>query len=309
MDNFQKKYEEYKKKFYDDIYEEKDKEKDKEDKKNIEKVKEEIYDLIYKSIGYIDIDSIIGDARKNCIDYKDINYEILYNKLSTHDKIMHEINNQIIKIQKIETIKKDKVMALSSKYINFISLFANRENIKKFNKLFEVEKIENNIYLLDKINKIDINKIEFDENINNGYSIELIEKIENKKINRLYFLLLYHQTQLQKDIIINNLIDKYILHNRNYNIIKNKINNLDRNHSIACEEIEIIIKKNIIILAKYLMQDEIITEEYLRNKRFFFELQTKFIIKKNIFSFLENYDIKRLKIFKNYLINNLLIIL
>jgi hypothetical protein len=302
MENFDKKYEEYKKKFYDDM----EKDKDKEDK---DKIKEEIYNLIYKSIGYLDIDGIITDARKDAIDYKDINYETLYNRLSTYDKIMHGLNNKIIKIQKIEIIKKDNVMALSSKHINFISLFANRENIKKFNKLFEFEKIDDNFYLLNRINKIDINKIEFDENINNGYNLEILEAIENKKINRIYFLLHYFITQLQKENITNQLIDDYIFYNKNYNNIKNKINNLDRNHSIACEEIESIIKKNIIIIGKYLQQDEIITEEYLKNKRFLYELQCKFIIKNNIFTVINNYDIRRLRIFKNYLINNLLVIL
>jgi len=302
MENFDKKYEEYKRKFYDNM----EKDKDKEDK---EKIKEEIYNLIYKSIGYLDIDSIISDARKDAIDYKDINYETLYNKLSIYNERMLEINNKIIKIQLIEIIKKENVMNLSNKHINFISLFANRENIKKFNKLFDPEKIDDNFYLLNRINKIDINKIEFDENINNGYSYEMLEAIENKKINRIYFLLHYFITQLQKDNITNNLIDDYIFYNKNYNNIKNKINNLDRNHSIACEEIESIIKKNIIIIGKYLQQDEIITEEYLKNKRFLYELQCKFIIKNNIFTVINNYDIRRLRIFKNYLINNLLVIL
>jgi hypothetical protein len=63
MENFEKKYEEYKKNFYDNI-----------DKENIEKekekLKEEIYDLIYKSIGYLDIDGIILESRKDAIDYK-----------------------------------------------------------------------------------------------------------------------------------------------------------------------------------------------------------------------------------------------
>ena len=94
--------------------------KDKIDK---DKIKEEIYDLIYKSIGYIDIDNIIAEARKDAIDYKDINYETLYNKLSIYNERMHEINNKIVKIQKIEIITKDNAMALSSKYINFISLY------------------------------------------------------------------------------------------------------------------------------------------------------------------------------------------
>jgi len=302
MENFENKYEAYKKKFYDNI-----------DKENIEKVKvnikEEIYNLIYKSIGYLDIDGIIIESRKDAIDYKNINYEILYEKLSIYNDKMVELNNKIIKIQKIEIIKKDNVLDLSKKYINFISIYANRENIKKFNKLFEIKKIDDNFYLLNIINKIDINKIEFLENINNGYNIEIIEKIQNKKIIRIYFLLLYHLTQLQKDNIINKHIDEYIYYYRNYNHIKNKINNLDRNHKIACEEIEIIIKKNIIIISKYLLQDEIITEEYLRNKKFFFQLQTKLMNKKNIFSLLEYYDIKRLKLFKNYLINNILVIL
>jgi len=302
MENFDKKYEEYKKKFYDDM------EKDKEiiDK---EKIKEEIYDQIYKSIGYFDIDGIITEARKDAIDYNDINYEALYNKLSIYNERMVELNNKIIKIQKIEIIKKDNVLNLSKKYVNFISLYANREYIKKFNKLFELEKIDDNFYLLSIINKIDINKIKLNENINNGYCIEILERIDNKKINRLYFLLLYHLTQLQKDIISNNLIDEYIYNYKNYNSIKNKITNLDRNHSIACEEIETIIKKNIIIIGKYLQQDEIITEEYLKNKRFLYELQCKFIIKNNIFTVINNYDIRRLRIFKNYLINNLLVIL
>jgi len=298
MENFEKKYEEYKKKFYDNI-----------DKDNIEKEKEEIYNLIHKSIMYLDIDSIISEARKDAIDYMDINYEKLYQKLSIYYDKMVELNNKIIKIHKIEIIKKDNILDLSKKYINFISLYANRENIKKFNKLFELDKIDDNFYLLNIINKIDINKIDIIENMNNGYSIEILEKIQNKKINRLYFLLLYHLTQLQKDNIINKLIDEYIYYYKNYNETKNKINNLDRNHKIACEEIEIIIKKNIIIISKYLLQDEIITEEYLRNKKYFFELQTKFIIKRNIYILLENYDIKRLKLFKNYLINNLLTIL
>lgn len=298
MENFDKKYEEYKKKFYDNV-----------DKENIDKVKEEIYNLIYKSIRYLDIDNIIVEARKDAIDYKNINYETLYGKLSIYNEKMFELNNKIITLQKIEIIKKDNVMNLSNRYINFISLFANRDNIKKFSKLFELEKIDNNFYLLNIINKIDINKIELDENINNGYSIEILEKIQNKKINRIYFLLLYNLTQLQKDNIINKLIDEYIYYYKNHNNIKNKINNLDRNYKIAYEEIEIIIKKNIIIISKYLLQNEIITEEYLRNKKFFFELQTKFIIKRNIYNLLENYDIKRLKIFKNYLLNNLLVIL
>jgi len=298
MENFKKKYEEYKKKFYDNI-----------DKDNIEKEKEEIYNLIHKSIMYLDIDSIISEARKDAIDYMDINYEKLYQKLSIYYDKMVELNNKIIKIHKIEIIKKDNILDLSKKYINFISLYANRENIKKFNKLFELEKIDDNFYLLNIINKIDINKIDIIENMNNGYSIEILEKIQNKKINRLYFLLLYHLTQLQKDNIINKLIDEYIYYYKNYNETKNKINNLDRNHKIACEEIEIIIKKNIIIISKYLLQDEIITEEYLRNKKYFFELQTKLINKKNIYILLECYDIKRLKLFKNYLINNLLTIL
>jgi len=298
MENFEKKYEEYKKKFYDNI-----------DKDNIEKEKEEIYNLIHKSIMYLDIDSIISEARKDAIDYMDINYEKLYQKLSIYYDKMVELNNKIIKIHKIEIIKKDNILDLSKKYINFISLYANRENIKKFNKLFELEKIDDNFYLLNIINKIDINKIDIIENMNNGYSIEILEKIQNKKINRLYFLLLYHLTQLQKDNIINKLIDEYIYYYKNYNETKNKINNLDRNHKIACEEIEIIIKKNIIIISKYLLQDEIITEEYLRNKKYFFELQTKLINKKNIYILLECYDIKRLKLFKNYLINNLLTIL
>jgi len=301
MENFEKKYEEYKKNFYDNI-----------DKENIEKekekLKEEIYDLIYKSIGYLDIDGIILESRKDAIDYKDINHEKLYEKLSIYNDRMVELNNKIIKIHKIEIIKKDNVLNLSKKYINFISLYANRENIKKFNKLFEIEKIDDNFYLLNIINKIDINKIEFIENMNNGYSIDILERIEDKKINRIYFLLLYHVTQLQKDNIINKLIDEYIYHYRNYNNIKNKISNLDRNHKLACEEIEIIIKKNIIIISKYLLQDEIITQEYLMNKRFIYELQTKFIIKRNIYSLLESYNIKRLKLLKNYLVNNLLII-
>jgi len=158
MENFEKKYEEYKKNFYDNI-----------DKENIEKekekLKEEIYDLIYKSIGYLDIDGIILESRKDAIDYKDINHEKLYEKLSIYNDRMVELNNKIIKIHKIEIIKKDNVLNLSKKYINFISLYANRENIKKFNKLFEIEKIDDNFYLLNIINKIDINKIEFIENI------------------------------------------------------------------------------------------------------------------------------------------------
>jgi hypothetical protein len=93
MENFEIKYEAYKKKFYDDIY----KEKYKEEKENIDKIKEEIYNLIYKNIGYLDIDSIILDARKDAIDYKDINYEILYGKLSIYNERMIEINNNFAK--------------------------------------------------------------------------------------------------------------------------------------------------------------------------------------------------------------------
>ena len=305
MEKFEIKYEEYKKKFYNDM----NKDKENINKIDKEKIKEEIYHQIYKSIGYFDIDNIITEASKDAIDYMNINYETLYERLSTYNKNMIELNNKIIKIQKIEIINKDNIMNLSRKYINFISLYANRDNITKFNKLFELEKLDNNFYLLNKINKIDINKIEFVENINNGYNIENLEKIKNKKICRIYFLLLYHITQLQKDNITNKLIDEYFYNYQNYNSIKNKINNLDRNHKIACEEIEIIIKKNIIIISKYLLQDEIIIEEFLRNKRFFYEIQSKFMIKIYIFNLLENYDIKRLRIFNKYLINNLLIIL
>ena len=309
MENFEIKYEEYKKKFYNDMDKDKENIERNKDKIDKDKIKEEIYHLIYKSIGYIDIDNIIVEARKDAIDYKDINYNTLYDNVSKYNNKMLEINEQIIKIQKKVIITKYNVMNLSKKYINFISLYSNRENIKKFNKLFELEKINDNFYLLNTINKIDINKIEFVENMNNGYSIDFIEKIENKKINRIYFLLLNHITQLQKDNITNKLIDEYIYNYKNYNSIKNKIKNLDRNHKIAYEEIKSIIIKNIIIINKYLLQDEIITKTFLQNEKFLFEIQSKFMIKIYIFSLLENYDIKRLKIFKNYLVNNLLLLL
>lgn len=298
MDNFIKKYQEYKKNFLVDI-----------DNNVKREIKEEIYKLIHDSIKYIDINSLILNARQDAIDYNEINYNTLYDKLSIYNNRMLEINEQIIKIQKIVIITKDNIISLSNKYINFISLYANRENIKKIKKLFENENIDDNYYLINRINNIDITKMEYNSYINNGYSIEMIDKLANKKINRIYFLLLNHITQLQKDNITNKFIDEYIYNYKNYNIIKDKIKKLDRNHNIAQEEIKNIIIKNIIIISRYLLQNEIITETFLQNEKFLFEIQYKLINKKYIFSLLENYNIIRLKIFKNYLANNLLLLL
>lgn len=309
MEKFEIKYEEYKKKFYNDMDKDKENIEKNKDKIDKDKIKEEIYHLVYKSIGYSDIDNIIAEARKDAIDYKDINHNTLNDNTLKYNNKMLEIIEQIIKIQKIVIITKDNIMSLSNKYINFILLYVNKKNIIKINKLFENKNIEDNIDIINRINKIDITKIEYNDNINNGYSIEILEKLQNKKISRIYFLLLNHITQLQQNNITNKLIDKYFYNYQNYNSIKNKIKNLDRNHKIAYEELEIIIKKNIIIISRYLLQDEIITETYLQNKKFLFEIQYKLISKKNIFSLLENYDIKRLRIFKNYLINNLLLLL
>jgi hypothetical protein len=298
IDKFNKKYQEYKKNFLIDI-----------DNNVKKKIKEEIYNLIHDSIKYIDINSLILNARKDAIDYNKINYNTLYEKLSIYNNRMLEINEQIIKIQKIVIITKDNIMSLSNKYINFISLYVNRENIKKINKLFENENIDDNYYLINRINNIDITKMKYNTYINNGYSIEMIEKLANKKIIRIYFLLLNNITQYQQEIKINQLIDEYFLNFTNYNIIRDKIKKLDMNHNIAQEGIRSIIIKNIIIISKYLLQDEIITETFLLNEKFLFEIQYKLINKKYIFSLLENYDIIRLKIFKNYLVNNLLLLL
>ena len=174
MENFEIKYEEYKKKFYNDMDKDKENIERNKDKIDKDKIKEEIYDLIYKSIGYIDIDNIIAEARKDAIDYKDINYNTLYDNVSKYNNKMLEINEQIIKIQKKVIITKDNIMSLSNKYINFISLYVNRKNIIKINKLFENENIEDNINIINRINKIDITKIEYNDNINNGYSIEIL---------------------------------------------------------------------------------------------------------------------------------------
>ena len=298
IDKFIKKYQEYKKNFLIDI-----------DNNVKKKIKEEIYNLIHDSIKYIDINSLILNARKDAIDYNKINYNTLYEKLSIYNNRMLEINEQIIKIQKIVIITKDNIMSLSNKYINFISLYVNKENIKKINKLFENENIDDNYYLINRINNIDITKMKYNTYINNGYSIEMLEKLANKKIIRIYFLLLNNITQYQQDIKINQLIDEYFLNFTNSNIIRDKIKKLDMNHNIAQEEIKSIIIKNIIIISKYLLQDEIITETFLQNEKFLFEIQYKLINKKYIFSLLENYDIIRLKIFKNYLVNNLLLLL
>ena len=298
MDKFIKKYTEYKKNFLIDI-----------DNNVKKKIKEEIYNLIHDSIKYIDINSLILNARKDAIDYNKINYNTLYEKLSIYNNRMLEINEQIIKIQKIVIITKDNITRLSNKYINFISLYVNRENIKKINKLFDNENIDDNYYLINRINNIDITKMKYNTYINNGYSIEMLEKLVNKKISRIYFLLLNHITQYQQEIKINQLIDEYFLNFTNSNIIRDKIKKLDMNHNIAQEEIKSIIIINIIIISKYLLQDEIITETFLQNEKFLFEIQYKLINKKYIFSLLENYDIIRLKIFKNYLVNNLLLLL
>ena len=298
MDKFIKKYTEYKKNFLIDI-----------DNNVKKKIKEEIYNLIHDSIKYIDINSLILNARKDAIDYNKINYNTLYEKLSIYNNRMLEINEQIIKIQKIVIITKDNITRLSNKYINFISLYVNRENIKKINKLFDNENIDDNYYLINRINNIDITKMKYNTYINNGYSIEMLEKLINKKISRIYFLLLNHITQYQQEIKINQLIDEYFLNFTNSNIIRDKIKKLDMNHNIAQEEIKSIIIINIIIISKYLLQDEIITETFLQNEKFLFEIQYKLINKKYIFSLLENYDIIRLKIFKNYLVNNLLLLL
>jgi hypothetical protein len=302
MEDFYKKYEKYKEDYFKEV-----------DKKLLEInnyneiIKEEIYNLILEYIGTFDIFNLITTARKYAIDYNKLNNfdnDKLHDELLLLEKNISLINKKIILVQKKIPVDENNIQEISNRFINLFII--NRNNLKKFKKL--LDKNDNNLIILAKINKININTFEYDNEINNGYTIEMINKLINNKIsdnkiNRLFILLTCNLTQSQKDLELNKLNINYINLIDKYNSIILNVENINRNLKISYDRIKEIIIENIIIVNNYLLFDGFLDEKFLNNENFFNEIRLKICNKKTLFKYIENYDKKRLLILKKYLLD------
>jgi hypothetical protein len=304
MESFYKKYQKYKEEYFIQV-----------DNKlleinNNDVIKEEIYNLILEYIGIFDIFNLITSTRKCAIDYNKLNNfdnDELQNQLKLLEENINLINKKIIIVQKKIPIDENNIQEISNRFINLFIF--NRNNLKKFKNL--LDKTDNNIILLAKINKININTFEYDNNIYNGYTIEMINKIINNnitdnKINRLFILLTCNLTQTQKDLELNNLNTNYKNLLDKYNSIITTVENINRNLKISYDRIKEIIIENIIIVNKYLLLDDLFCEKFLNNENFFNEARSKICNKTYFIKHIEKYDNKRLFILKKYLLNKLI---
>jgi hypothetical protein len=311
MDNFYKRFLKYKEEYISTI----------DDKilqikiNNNDIIKEEIYNLINNYIGVFDITNTIRLARKDAIDYDKLyklnNCEI-QNQLIFLEENMTLINKKIVLVQKKIIIDENNILDISNRIINLFIF--NNNNIQKFKKL--LDQIDNNNILLAKINSIDINTLQYNNSINNGYNIEMINKITNNKlkdnklknniIKRFFLLLSYNLTQKQKDLELDNLITYYYCLLDRYNAILQTANNLNRNLKISYDRMKEIIIENIIIVNKYLILDDTINETFLKNEKFFNEIRYDICNKDNLFKYFEHLDYKRLSILKKYLLEKLI---
>jgi hypothetical protein len=303
MENFYKKYIKYKEEYFTSV-----------DNKLLEInnndndiIKEEIYNLISEYIGIFDIFNLITSARKCAIDYnKFYNFDNneLQNQLILLEENITLINKKIILVQKKIPVDENNIQAISNRFINLFIF--NRNNLKKFKNL--LDKTDNNIILLAKINKININTFEYNNDIYNGYTIEMINKLINNKItdnkiNRLFILLTCNLTQTQKDLELNNLTNNYKHLIIKYNSIISTVENINRNLKISYERIKEIIIENIITVNNYLLFDNTIDYKFLINENFFNEIRSKICNKIYLYKYIEKYDKKRLLIFKKYLLD------
>ena len=306
MENFYKKYLKYKEEYFSTV----------DDKilqikiNNNDIIKEEIYNLINNYIGVFDINNTISSARKDAIDYNKLyklNNDELCNELIFLEEKMTLVNKRIVLVQKKITINENNILEISNRILNLFIF--NKNDIQKFKKL--IGQFDNNNILLAKINKIDINTFQYNNNINNDYNIEMINKITNNKlkddkIKRLFLLLSYNLTQKQKDLEIDNLITYYYSLLDKYNAILQTVNNLNRNLKISYDRMKEIITENIIIVSKYLILDDTINETFLKNEKFFNEIRQDICNKNNLFKYFEHFDYKRLSMLKKYLSEKLI---
>lgn len=310
MEDFYKKYLKYKEEYFSYI----------DDKilqikiDNNDIIKEEIYNLLNNYIGVFDINNTIISARKDAIDYNKLfklDNDELRNELFFLEENITLINKKIVLIQKKIIIDENNILEISNRIIK-IFIF-NKNNIQKFKKLLGL--IDNNNILLAKINKIDINTLQYNDNIDNGYNIDMINKITNKITNnkvkdviikRLFLLLSYNLTQKQKDLELDKLINSYYYLLDKYNSILQTVNNLNRNLKISHDRMKEIIIENIIIVNKYLILDDTINETFLKNEKFFNEMRYDMCNKDNLFKYFEQFDYKRLSILKKYLQDKLI---
>jgi hypothetical protein len=306
MEDFYKKYVKYKEEYFSYI----------DDKilqikiDNNDIIKEEIYNLLNNYIGIFDINNTIISARKDAIDYNKLfklDNDELRNELFFLEENITLINKKIVLIQKKIIIDENNILEISNRIIKLFIF--NKNNIQKFKKL--LEPIDNNYILLAKINKIDINTLQYNDNIDNGYNIDMINKITNNKvkdviIKRLFLLLSYNLTQKQKDLELNKLINHYYCLLDKYNSILQTVNNLNRNLKISHDRMKEIIIENIIIVNKYLILDDTINETFLKNEKFFNEIRYDICNKDNLFKYFEQFDYKRLSILKKYLQDKLI---
>jgi hypothetical protein len=307
MENFIKKYEKYKEEYFKEV----DNKLLKIDNENNDIIREEIYNLILEYIGTFDIFNLITSARKYAIDYHKFNNfdnDKLHNELLIIENNINLINKKINIVQKKIPINENNIQEISNRFINLFII--NRNNLKKFKKL--LDKNDNNLILLAKINKININTFEYDNEINNGYTIEMINKLINNKIsdykiNRLFILLTCNLTQIQKDIELNKLNTSYISLIDKYNSIILNVENINRNLKISYDRIKEIIIENIIIVNNYLLFDGFLDAKILNNENFFNEVRSNLCNKLFLFKYIEKYDKKRLLIFKKYLIDKLIL--
>ena len=310
MEDFYKKYLKYKEEYYSYI----DNKilQIKIDNNNI--IKEEIYNLLNNYIGIFDINNTIISARKDAIDYNKLfklDNDELRNELFFLEENITLINKKIVLIQKKIIIDENNILEISNRIIKLFIF--NKNNIQKFKKL--LGQIDNNNILLAKINKIDINTLQYNDNIDNGYNIDMINKITNKITNnkvkddiikRLFLLLSYNLTQKQKDLELDKLINSYYCLLDKYNSILQTVSNLNRNLKISHDRMKEIIIENIIIVNKYLILDDTINETFLKNEKFFNEIRYDMCNKDNLFKYFEHYDYKRLSILKKYLQDKLI---
>jgi hypothetical protein len=302
MENFYKKYVKYKEEYFVTI----DETLLKITNNNNDIIKEEIYNLILNYIGVFDIFNLIISARKCAIDYNKFNNfdnDELQNQLILLEENITLINKKIITVQKKIPIDENNIQEISNRFINLFIF--NRNNLKKFKNL--LDKTDNNIILLAKINKININTFEYNNDIYNGYTIEMINKIinnkiNNNKINRLFILLTCNLTQTQKDLELNNLNTNYKHLIDKYNLIILTVENINRNLKISYDRIKEIIIENIIIVNNYLLFDDTINEKFLNNENFFNEERSKICNKTYFLKHIEKYNNKRLLILKKYLL-------
>jgi len=307
MENFIKKYEKYKEEYFKEV----DDKLLKISNENNDIIREEIYNLILEYIGTFDIFNLITSTRKYAIDYHKFNNfdnDKLYDELLMIENNINLINKKINIVKKKIAIDENNIQEISNRFINLFII--NRNNLKKFKKL--LDKNDNNFILLAKINKININTFEYDNEINNGYTIEMINKLINNKIsdnkiNRLFILLTCNFTQVQKDIELNKLNSSYISLIDKYNSIILNVENINRNLKISYDRIKEIIIENIIIVNNYLQFDGYFDAKILNNENFKNEVRSNLCNKLFLFKYIEKYDKKRLLIFKKYLLDKLIL--